>query len=503
MRVGIYDAFWQTLGGGEKLAASFAEALQDVADVTLLAHEPVVVDDLGHHLDVDLHDVRVAVLERAPEAVSAASADFDVFLNCSFLASQPSLAARSYFIAMFPDRPTIEPTAPLERLFSLRDVVLPQSARLHEGHGFHPVESDGTRSWRWTERQARFEIHPVLTERLSILLTVSGEHRPEAASPVLSVEIDGVVHERVLDPTGTRTFVFTVDPRPGRGIPVRLAIEPFSVPGDPREFGVEVIGLDVQRPAYAALADTILDINHVHHSQEWLDSYDAVVSISEYTRSWVRRYWGRESVVVHPAVRPRPAASEKQRVILSVGRFSGHHGHCKKQQELVAAFRLLHDRREASGWELWLIGGAADPAYVEAVRREAAGLPVRVLADATGEDVAEALGVASLYWHAMGLGEDPYRDPVMFEHFGISIVEAMSAGAVPVVVGAGGQAEIVEDGVSGLLADTLGDFVAQSVLLLRDPELRRRMAGAAVDRSAAFTPEAFRARVLELVGVPT
>jgi glycosyltransferase involved in cell wall biosynthesis len=91
----------------------------------------------------------------------------------------------------------------------------------------------------------------------------------------------------------------------------------------------------------------------------------------------------------------------------------------------------------------------------------------------------------------------------MFEHFGISIVEAMSAGAVPVVVGAGGQAEIVEDGVSGLLADTLGDFVAQSVLLLRDPELRRRMAGAAVDRSAAFTPEAFRARVLELVGVPT
>ena len=43
-------------------------------------------------------------------------------------------------------------------------------------------------------------------------------------------------------------------------------------------------------------------------------------------------------------------------------------------------------------------------------------------------------------------GEDAERHPERFEHFGISVVEAMAAGAVPLVFGAAGPGEIVQDG---------------------------------------------------------
>ncbi len=55
--------------------------------------------------------------------------------------------------------------------------------------------------------------------------------------------------------------------------------------------------------------------------------------------------------------------------------------------------------------------------------------------DAPGAELADLYARASIFWHAAGLGEDAEDDPNRMEHFGISIVEAMSAGAVPVVLG--------------------------------------------------------------------
>ena len=67
-----------------------------------------------------------------------------------------------------------------------------------------------------------------------------------------------------------------------------------------------------------------------------------------------------------------------------------------------------------------------------------------------GPSSRDLYGRASIFWHAAGLGEDPERHPDRYEHFGITTVEAMSAGAVPVVIDAAGQVEIVEHGANGL-----------------------------------------------------
>ena len=73
--------------------------------------------------------------------------------------------------------------------------------------------------------------------------------------------------------------------------------------------------------------------------------------------------------------------------------------------------------------------------YLDEIRSAAEGLPVTLHPEASGAELRDLYGRASIFWHAAGLGEDPDRHPDRFEHFGITTVEAMSAGAVPVVIG--------------------------------------------------------------------
>ena len=168
----------------------------------------------------------------------------------------------------------------------------------------------------------------------------------------------------------------------------------------------------------------------------------------------------------------------------------------------MEAFRSLVRSGRADGWELILIGGcdAANRDYLLEVRRAAIGLPVSVLANAPGALRQEVVGSASVYWHGAGFGEDPQRHPERFEHFGIAIVEAMSAGAVPVVFDAAGPAEIVEDGVSGRRWTTIEELVEMTAELIADPAACTRLSAAAVRRSMDFSKEAFAERLLAIVG---
>jgi len=124
---------------------------------------------------------------------------------------------------------------------------------------------------------------------------------------------------------------------------------------------------------------------------------------------------------------------------------------------------------------------------------------VRFHVDASGAALRDLYWRASVFWHAAGLGEDVERHPHRLEHFGIAAVEAMSAGCVPVVLGRAGQREIVEDGVSGLLFETVGELVARTRQLVGDPELRARLAAGARERAAAFGPDRFAEEARALV----
>jgi glycosyltransferase involved in cell wall biosynthesis len=237
--------------------------------------------------------------------------------------------------------------------------------------------------------------------------------------------------------------------------------------------------------------------------QSWSQSYTKFLSNSTYTAGWVKKLWDADSEIVYPPVRTTVKPGKKVELITSIGRFFDPSlGHSKKQRELLEAFTRMFSSREGIGsWKLAFVGGAdgASRDYALAVRRGAIGLPVAVHLNAPREIVETTLATASIYWHGGGFGEDAELHPERFEHFGIAVVEAMAAGAVPVVFAAAGPAEIVRHAVDGFHWKTLDELQAYTRVLMNDEDLRSKMSASAQERAADFGVDVFAARINSLI----
>jgi glycosyltransferase involved in cell wall biosynthesis len=125
---------------------------------------------------------------------------------------------------------------------------------------------------------------------------------------------------------------------------------------------------------------------------------------------------------------------------------------------------------------------------------------------ATLEPLAERLGVASQIefrgfrdnvWAELGELDVLVHCSVTPEPFGQVVLEGLAAGVAVVAARAGGPAELITDGVHGLLTKP-GDPHELAGALRRlhgDAHLRARLAAAGRERSHDFTPERTAARV--------
>ena len=184
-----------------------------------------------------------------------------------------------------------------------------------------------------------------------------------------------------------------------------------------------------------------------------------------------------------------------------MGRFFAG-GHSKRHDALIEAFARLAPR--VPGVELHLAGSSTpDPAHMEHLERlraMAEGLAVTFHVNASAAQMAALYRDAAVYWHGAGLGAALATEPFAAEHFGIAIVEAMSAGCVPLAFNAGGPREILSDGVDGVLYATVDDLVEWTVGLLSGGGGPRVAMGLAAQlRAGDFTPEVFRSRIRALV----
>lgn len=227
-------------------------------------------------------------------------------------------------------------------------------------------------------------------------------------------------------------------------------------------------------------------------------SYGLLWSISEFVQEWTYFYWNRESDLLYPPVDVdafQPAAKERR--ILSVGRFF-HGAHNKKHDVMIRTFREMVDEG-LEGWSLHLAGGTQPETvhqrYLDKLKRMARGYPITLHTDMPRDELIRLYETSAIYWHAAGHGEDEARTPHALEHFGITTVEAMAAGCVPVVYGSGGQPELVEDGRTGFLWYTSADLMGRTRRLIADEALRAQMAAAAVQASRRFDQAHFEARL--------
>jgi glycosyltransferase involved in cell wall biosynthesis len=232
-------------------------------------------------------------------------------------------------------------------------------------------------------------------------------------------------------------------------------------------------------------------------------SYRVKAAISHFSAAWTQRRWGIDCQVIYPPVSAHFTTRPKATSILSVGRFAVEgEGHRKMQTEMLAAFRDL-EREGLAGWRYTSVGGLGPTpqhrAFLDHLRGMAQGSHAEILPNIQRESLRALYEEAGIFWHAAGYGENLDAHPERAEHFGISTVEAMAAGCVPIVIDQGGQREIVAHGVSGFRWSTLDELKSYTFLLVRDNALRDRMSQAARLRARHFSRERFSDHFLRLL----
>lgn len=200
---------------------------------------------------------------------------------------------------------------------------------------------------------------------------------------------------------------------------------------------------------------------------------DRLVANSTAVRERIRSFYDRDADVVHPPCDTnelRAIGEEKRRRFLWVGRLVPY----KRPLEVAEAFRGLPH-------QLTMVGIGPQEEELRAA------LPANVELRGWIER-AELVG---LYRGAAGflhVGE---------EDFGISMVEALAAGAPVIALDAGGARDIVRDGVDGILVGEPTTAALRAAV--------ERVAAADWDRealaarSAEFSRERFAARMRELL----
>ena len=244
----------------------------------------------------------------------------------------------------------------------------------------------------------------------------------------------------------------------------------------------------------AALFCEFPDPNPTGKQLRRLAGFDLILANSHFTARWIERYWGVAADVLYPSVH-EPGIGPKSKTILSVARFY-QSGRPKGHWDLIEAFKRLVDRGTRD-WELVLAGLSTHPDVHRRMEDAASGYPIRFLLDADIERLSEAYREAAIFWHGAGLGVDPEAEPGRLEHFGITVAEAMCAGAVPLVHGVGGPVEIVAD--HACCWANLEELVDKTEELIREPDqLARRGAEASESAIARFGVDAFAHNVERL-----
>lgn len=510
MRIGIYNRWLATLGGGEKYSLALAEHLSQRHSVQVITHTPVSKEHAATQLNLDLARVEfLAIPDRPAMQMTPLTRNYDFFITASFLDIFPSQAPRSAMVVFFPTPLGVEPALRFRRKVGL---AIKNLLKVPSFEGILSTRVVQASHLRETISPITVRLAPMAREyRVSFDLASRNECVRQA-----TVLLDEQIVETLnLGSNGSWSncrLIVPAHPRVERTLTVRSETEGKTNDALPAKMALG--HFQIEHPRYKLyqliferwLGEWGLKLyripSHVNPFLASIKTYDAIWAISEFTQSWIKRYWNLPSQILYPPVDIEEfQPGLKKNRILSVGRFFvGSHN--KKHDEMVTLFKKIVDAG-LSDWELHLAGGTApgdqSQAYVAGIENESRGYPIFIHRDMSRQELLELYASSAIYWHASGYGEDDEADPIRFEHFGITTVEAMAAGCVPVVIRKGGQKEIVRHGQNGFLWESAAELKEQTMRLIQDGSLRAKLASAAIEDSKAFSKIHFDLRLDKLV----
>lgn len=219
--------------------------------------------------------------------------------------------------------------------------------------------------------------------------------------------------------------------------------------------------------------------NVIEHSSSFRRREKLILANSHFTAEATKREFKVDPRVLYPPVDLSPFEEKretKKNIILTISRFSSEKG-LEKIPEIAknvhAKFVVLGSLYDTESYRKVL----------GMVKKNNLSDRVTLIPDATAEVKTSLLRKAKVYFH-----------PAPLEHFGISIVEGMGAGCIPVVFNSGGPKEFVPDEWRYNNDDEVASKI-ESGLECWSPSVGREMATVA----SRFRPERFEKGFAELV----
>ena len=233
-----------------------------------------------------------------------------------------------------------------------------------------------------------------------------------------------------------------------------------------------------------------------YKDRAYLKTYDLFLTNSKFTDKHFKLIWqGINDEKINKATRlcyhPVAAISEmqeqqKEKMILVLSRIEKS----KHLETLIDAYNSSTYLK--NHYRLVIAGGCTkkDELYKKELEKKTRGSNISFILNAPFSDIVKLYNSAEIFWHCKGFEIDESKEPELMEHFGMSTVEAMSAGCVPVVINAGGQKEIVDE-KCGYRWDTVNELVRYTEQLAQNPEQLVAMSLAAKEQAKQFSFDVF------------
>lgn len=225
-----------------------------------------------------------------------------------------------------------------------------------------------------------------------------------------------------------------------------------------------------------------------------------IICNSLFTKNVIDKEFGVNSVVLYPPVdvdsfKPK----KKQNIILAVGRFSGLLQN-KGQEILIDNFKKMYDQGFKE-WKLIVAGGAevGEDNFLSVLREKSGGYPIKIEVGPEFRVLKDYFAAAKIFWAATGVGINENEFPENVEHFGITVVESMAAGCVPVAFNAGGFKESIKDGINGYLWNNEEELRNKTIELTTDHKNLKLLSKNAMNDSKNFSYEVFKENVKKLL----
>jgi len=533
-KIAIYDRYLSTVGGGERYSCKIAEVLskQNEFKVDLITDIFADLKKVSRRLNLDLSRVNLKIFPFVSEDYAVRiTKKYDLFINATYLSSLPAFGQKNIYLCYFPTPFDVDFKfihkfllfffrLPARWLFKLADKLSEGSSEIEIEEGLYEPKRFLLRRGSWSSGRV---ILRVKKSNQPLRLGFKNPDRTGLGLMKVNIKLFG-------DREVSKGFLYNKDIELGKGaketseIPLSLTRGPYEVlissdtfipvetdrsSKDSRKLGVVVYDrrrISLFKKAVLKILGYIpLFLITFPGDLTFLKTYNKIITISEYSKKWIKKLWGSESAILFPPVDIDSfKVGKKEKIILSVGRFFPEH-HNKKQLELAQTFKQMLEQYsdEMRGYTLYLVGGVGGRAdhleYVEKIRAASKNYPIEIITNIGWGELVELFARSYIFWHASGMGEDEKVHPERFEHFGITTVEAMAAGCIPVVINKGGQKEIINNGYDGFFFKDWQELKDITIKIIRGEVDVEKVRKNAISNCRKFSNSNFKKDLISII----